>query len=115
MFRRPFRCHPGTTWASTTSRLESRFALGPYPQLPGPHALLGHYAEGAPQVIDWQIKWAAEHGIRFFVVDTSWDSHGSGWRRSSSKRIRVKIQVFIQFSLLYGNGVASMSVDEFLR
>jgi len=33
---------------------------------------LGYYAEGAPQVMDWQIKWAAEHGVKFFAVDWSW-------------------------------------------
>jgi len=31
--------------------------------------MLGYYAEGAPQVIDWQIKWAVEHGIKFIAVD----------------------------------------------
>jgi hypothetical protein len=33
---------------------------------------LGYYAEGDPQVMDWQIKWAVEHGISFFAVDWYW-------------------------------------------
>src|SRR5580698_3222082 len=33
---------------------------------------LGYYAEGTPQVMDWQIKWAVEHGIKFFAVDWYW-------------------------------------------
>lgn len=37
---------------------------------------LGYYAEGAPQVLDWQIKWAVEHGVSFFAVDWSWYGQG---------------------------------------
>lgn len=37
---------------------------------------LGYYAEGAPQVLDWQIKWAAEHGVNFFAVDWYWMAAG---------------------------------------
>jgi len=33
---------------------------------------LGYYAEGTPQVMDWQIKWAVEHGVKFFAVDWYW-------------------------------------------
>jgi hypothetical protein len=35
--------------------------------------LLGYYREGDPVVMDWQIKWAVEHGISFFVFDWYWD------------------------------------------
>ncbi|MBQ9874307.1 MAG: glycoside hydrolase family 99-like domain-containing protein [Thermoguttaceae bacterium] len=34
--------------------------------------LLGYYDEGNPEVVDWQIKWAAENGIQFFFVDWYW-------------------------------------------
>jgi hypothetical protein len=37
---------------------------------------LGYYAEGDPQVSDWQIKWAVEHGIKFFAVDWYWSGSG---------------------------------------
>ena len=29
--------------------------------------LLGYYDEGSPEVADWEIKWAMEHGINYFV------------------------------------------------
>ncbi len=35
--------------------------------------LLGWYDEGNPEVIDWQIKWAVEHGISSFCVDWYWN------------------------------------------
>lgn len=34
---------------------------------------LGWYDEANPECVDWQIKWAVEHGIRFFMVDWYWD------------------------------------------
>lgn len=35
--------------------------------------VLGWYDEGNPEVIDWQIKWALENGIQFFLVDWYWN------------------------------------------
>lgn len=34
--------------------------------------LLGWYDEGNPENVDWQIKWAVEHGISSFCVDWYW-------------------------------------------
>lgn len=31
--------------------------------------LLGYYDGDNPEVIDWEIKWALEHGINFFIFD----------------------------------------------
>jgi hypothetical protein len=36
---------------------------------PNRKPLLGFYDEGSPEVMDWEIKWALEHGISFFVFD----------------------------------------------
>lgn len=35
--------------------------------------VLGWYDEADPECADWQIKWAVEHGVRFFMVDWYWD------------------------------------------
>ena len=35
--------------------------------------LLGWFDEGNPEAIDWQIKWAVEHGITSFCVDWYWN------------------------------------------
>jgi hypothetical protein len=40
--------------------------------------LLGWFDEGNPEAIDWQIKWAVEHGITSFCVDWYWNK---GYRR----------------------------------
>lgn len=39
-------------------------ALAPFPERT---PLLGYYEEGNPEVCDWEIKWALEHGISFFA------------------------------------------------
>ena len=41
--------------------------------LPAIKPLLGWYDEGNPEAIDWQIKWAVEHGISSFCVDWYWN------------------------------------------
>ena len=39
--------------------------------------MLGWYEEGIPEVHDWEIKWAVEHGIEFYLFD---------WYRASKGR-----------------------------
>lgn len=36
--------------------------------------ILGYYDEANPECADWQIKWAVEHGINFFLVDWYWQA-----------------------------------------
>jgi len=43
--------------------------LQPFPER---RPVLGWYREGDPEVADWQIKWAVEHGITFFAYDWYW-------------------------------------------
>ena len=38
--------------------------------------VLGWYDESNPECADWQIKWAVEHGIGFFMVDWYWSAGG---------------------------------------
>lgn len=45
----------------------------PMAQAGFPLPLLGYYRDGDPVVADWHIKWAVEHGIRFFVFDWYYD------------------------------------------
>lgn len=35
---------------------------------------LGWYREGLPEVMDWHIKWALEHGVTFWLFDWYWVS-----------------------------------------
>ena len=53
--------YPGTERMSEWNQIEQT--------LPEIKPLLGWYDESNPEVIDWQIKWAVEHGISSFCVD----------------------------------------------
>lgn len=43
-------------------------------QQPAPRPLLGFYDDSLPEVNDWHIKWALEHGISFFAFDWYWNA-----------------------------------------
>jgi hypothetical protein len=84
---------------------------------------LGYYAEGDPQVLDWQIKWAVEHGVNFFAVDWYWDSSGqnvppgeqpNNFLQAYSASVYRK---YIKFCLAYadGNGTTAGSTAEFMK
>jgi hypothetical protein len=45
----------------------------PIQKFPERRPVLGWYREGDPEVADWQIKWAVEHGITFFAYDWYWN------------------------------------------
>jgi photosystem II stability/assembly factor-like uncharacterized protein len=74
--------------------------------------VLGYYAEGTPQVMDWQIKYAVEHGIKFFAVDAMSDSRGELPNPFFKAYFASKYRSFIQFCILACMDVKS--VDEFL-
>lgn len=43
-------------------------------QQPAPRPLLGFYDDSLPEVNDWHIKWALEHGVSFFAFDWYWNA-----------------------------------------
>jgi hypothetical protein len=65
----------------------------------------GYYAEGAPQVMDWQIKQAVEHGIKFIATGPEPNPFFKAYFASRYKS-------YIQFCL--SPWVDANSIDEFL-
>ena len=41
---------------------------------PAPRPLLGFYDDSLPEVNDWHINWALEHGVSFFAFDWYWNA-----------------------------------------
>ncbi|MCK5804881.1 MAG: glycoside hydrolase family 99-like domain-containing protein, partial [Lentisphaeria bacterium] len=41
---------------------------------PKPRPILGFYDDSLPEVNDWHIKWALEHGISYFAFDWYWNA-----------------------------------------
>lgn len=51
---------------------ESPSRWAPIHDFPERTPVLGSYREGDPEIADWHIKWAVEHGITFFFYDWYW-------------------------------------------
>jgi hypothetical protein len=63
-----------------------------WPVAPERKPVLGWYDEGNPEVVDWQIKWAVENGLSYFLVDWYWHKgvqHLDHWV-SAYKRARYR-------------------------
>ena len=97
---------PGWTLDSSWDTIRN----APY-QMP----VLGFFAEGSPQVIDWQIKWAVEHGIKFFAVDWYWwDWAGGRYHTPFSKRtLRPSLGLMCNSAIHMAESTIT-GIDEFL-
>jgi hypothetical protein len=83
---------------------ESRTKWSPIERFPERKPILGWYDESLPEIADWQIKWAVEHGISFFVVDWYWSQGARSlehWLHNAYAKSRYREQ--LQFCLLWAN------------
>ncbi len=65
--------------------------------------VLGWYDEGNPECVDWQIKWAVEHGIRFFLVDWYWSAgnrHLEHWLHAYK---RARYRSHLKWAMMWAN------------
>jgi hypothetical protein len=66
--------------------------------------LLGWYREGDPEVADWQIKWAVEHGITFFAYDWYWVKGATSLMHAlHDGYFKAKYRRHLKFCLLWAN------------
>ena len=65
--------------------------------------LLGWYDEGNPEVVDWQIKWAVEHGIGSFCVDWYWNKGEQRLDHWVKAYYRAKFRKYLKWYLMYAN------------
>jgi len=66
--------------------------------------LLGYYDESSPIVADWDIKWAVEHGIDYFVVEWWWNK-GKLWGADFLEKALLKSRFlpYIKFCVMWNN------------
>jgi len=65
--------------------------------------VLGWYDEANPEVVDWQIKWAVENGLSYFLVDWYWDrghQHHDHWVKAFQ---RAKYKSFLKWAVMWAN------------
>lgn len=76
----------------------------PIEAFPERRPVLGFYREGLPEIADWHIKWAVEHGITFFCYDWYWTR---GERRLEHALhdgfFRARYRHLMKFCLLWAN------------
>lgn len=66
--------------------------------------ILGWYDEANPEIADWQIKWAVEHGIDFFMVDWYWCQgrrHLEHWVHEAYAKARYK--KYLKWCMMWAN------------
>ncbi len=65
--------------------------------------VLGWYDEANPECVDWQIKWAVEHGIKFFLVDWYWNAgnrHLEHWVQAYQ---RARYRGYLKWAMMWAN------------
>ena len=65
--------------------------------------LLGWYDESDPENIDWQIKWAVEHGIGSFCVCWYWDRGKQRLDHWVKAFYRAKFRKYLKWYVMYAN------------
>ncbi|NOZ19948.1 MAG: hypothetical protein GXP25_02550 [Planctomycetes bacterium] len=66
--------------------------------------VLGWYDEANPECADWQIKWAAEHGVDFFMVDWYWCQgarHLEHWVHDAY--MKSKFRKYLKWCVMWAN------------
>lgn len=74
-----------------------------WPVAPERKPVLGWYDEANPEVVDWQIKWAVENGMSYFLVDWYWHKkykHNDHWIQAF-KRARYKS--YLKWAMMWAN------------
>ena len=74
--------------------------------------VLGWYDEANPEVVDWQIKWLVENGIRTLYVDWYWcqgAQHLDHWVKAF---YRAKYRKYLKWAMMWANHNAPGSHSE---
>ena len=74
-----------------------------WPVAPERKPVLGWYDEANPEVVDWQIKWAAENGISYFLVDWYWhkgDQYLDHWIKAFQK---ARYKSCLKWAVMWAN------------
>ena len=109
---------PGTSYVPEPEPVAGDYQIGVF-YFPGWHSMsrwqpildypsrkpvLGWYDEANPECADWQIKWAVEHGVTFFMVDWYW-SEGSRqlehWLHDAYMKARYR--KYLKWAVMWAN------------
>ena len=78
--------------------------------------MLGWYDEGNPECVDWQIKWAAENGIKCFLVDWYWTLGNQQFTHWLDAYRKARYRDHLKIALMWANhGELGMHTPEDTR
>lgn len=83
-----------------------------WPVAPERKPLLGWYDEANPEVVDWQIKWAVENGLSYFLVDWYWHKgyqHHDHWIKAFKQ---ARYRSYLKWAVMWANHNAAGSHSE---
>ena len=83
-----------------------------WPVAPERKPVLGWYDEAKPEVVDWQIKWAAENGLSFLLVDWYWhkgDQHHDHWVKAFQQ---ARYKSYLKWAVMWANHNSAGSHSE---
>jgi hypothetical protein len=76
----------------------------PIQRFPERKPVLGWYREGEPEIADWHIKWAVEHGITFFAYDWYWNRGARQLEHAlHDGYFKARYRHLLKFCLLWAN------------
>ena len=65
--------------------------------------VLGWYDEANPEVVDWQIKWLVENGIRTLYVDWYWHKGSISLDHWVKAFYRAKYRKYLKWAMMWAN------------
>lgn len=65
--------------------------------------VLGWYDEGNPECVDWQIKWAVEHAIKYFMVDWYWCGGNRSLEHWLKAYDQAKYRDYLKWCVMWAN------------
>jgi hypothetical protein len=65
--------------------------------------VLGWYDEGNPECVDWQIKWAVENGLSYFLVDWYWDRGGMHLDHWVNAFQKARHKSYLKWAMMWAN------------
>ena len=74
-----------------------------WPVAPERKPVLGWYDEANPEVVDWQIKWAAENGLSYFLVDWYWHQGGQHHDHWIKAFQQARYKSYLKWAVMWAN------------
>jgi len=74
--------------------------------------VLGWYDEANPECVDWQIKWAVENGIKFFMVDWYWSAGGRHLEHWVKAFEKARYRRYLKWCAMWANHNAKGTSSE---